>query len=126
MDGVAPSGRLLLRGTGYLALVVGILASFLIAGVMGFLDPEMDASSDPDWMFWVWSAANAGLLARAPFVGLLIDGDKVVRRGWVRNWTYRAEDVVTVRSRPVPEVGGAGSTARRVKAARDAVGLTVG
>lgn len=83
--GEAASGRrVMLRGSGYLTLVVVILTIFLAAGIMGFLDPAMDASSDPDWMFWVWSAANVGLLARAPFVGLLIEQDRVVRRGWWR------------------------------------------
>ncbi|GAA4119444.1 hypothetical protein GCM10022415_19510 [Knoellia locipacati] len=103
----------MLRGSGYLTLVVVILTVFLAAGVMGFLDPAMDASSDPDWMFWVWTAANVGLLARAPFVGLLIDEDRVVRRGWVRSRTYAASDVVGVGSRGYSGLLNRGSQSRR-------------
>lgn len=99
MEEVGSGERLMVRGSGYLSLVVAILLIFLVAGVLGFVDPGMDSSSDPDWMFWVWSAVIIGLLARTPFVGLLVEGDKVVRRGWLRSWTYPASDVVAVKSR---------------------------
>ncbi|MFC7487384.1 hypothetical protein ACOCJ7_19365 [Knoellia sp. CPCC 206453] len=93
-------GPLMIRAPGYLALCAGVLLTLLLVSVGAFLDPALDGTRDPDWMFWIWASALTALLVRAPFVGLLIADDRVVRRGWLRTWTYRAADVKSVRSRP--------------------------
>lgn len=143
---------LMIRAPGYLSLCVGVLLTFLIVSVGAFVDPSLDGTRDPDWMFWVWVSGLTALLLRAPFVGLLIDGVRVVRRGWVRKWTHLASEVKAVRSQgysgnlnrgsesrtfkmlelkmvdgrvvEVPEVtGSAASTARRVAEANGRRGL---
>ena len=88
----------MIRAPGYLALCVGVLLTFLLVSIGAFLDPTLDGTRDPVWMFWVWASVLAALLLRAPFVGLLITDSRVARRGWLRTWTYSVSDVTAVRS----------------------------
>ncbi|MEO7267857.1 MAG: PH domain-containing protein [Knoellia sp.] len=100
MTGDVASGQLMVRGPGYLALCVGVQLTLLLVSIGAFLDPALDGTGDPDWMFWIWVAVLAGLLLRAPLVGLRITDERVIRRGWLRTWTYPVAEVNKVRSRP--------------------------
>lgn len=99
MTAEAASGPLRVRAPGYLALCAGGQLTLLLVSIGAFLDPALDGTRDPDWMFWIWVAALTGLLLRVPVVGLLISDERVVRRGWLRTWTYRAADVKSIGSK---------------------------
>lgn len=87
---------MLVRSPGYVALCAGIMAVFLVVSVGAFLDPTLNDSRDPDWMFWVGAAGLVALLVRAPFVGLAIRGDRVVRNTWVRSRSWGKGDIARV------------------------------
>jgi hypothetical protein len=81
------------RSPGYIALCGGIMALFLVVAVGAFLDRTLEGSRDPDWMFWVGATVLVALLVRAPFVGLVIGGDRVIRRTWVRSRSWSKSDI---------------------------------
>ncbi|EAQ00310.1 hypothetical protein JNB_09064 [Janibacter sp. HTCC2649] len=108
-------GSLMIRAPGYLALCVGVQLAFLLVSIGAFLDPALDDTRDPDWMFWAWAGALAGLLLRAPFVGLRITDDRVMRRGWVRTRTYLLGDVKTVASQSYSGNLNRGSRSKRFR-----------
>lgn len=80
------------RSGGYVALCAGILTLLLVVSVGAFVDPALEGSRDSDWQFWLWASCLGALLCRAPFVGLLIRDDRVIRRSWVRtqSWSVSA------------------------------------
>ena len=84
------------RSPGYLALCVGIMALFLAIAVGAFLDRALKDSRDPDWMFWLGASVLVALLLRAPFVGLVIRGDRVIRRTWLRSRSWNKTDITRV------------------------------
>jgi hypothetical protein len=81
---------------GYLALLCGQIGLLLALSVSAFLDPSLDGTRDPDWMFWPWAAILVALLLRAPFVGLLIHDDRVTRRSWMRSKSWPRTEIVDV------------------------------
>ena len=87
---------MVVRSRGYVALCVGIMALFLVIAVGAFLDPALQDSRDPDWMFWLLASVLVALLLRAPFVGLVIRGDRVIRRTWVRSRSWNRTDITRV------------------------------
>ncbi|WP_406831721.1 hypothetical protein ABEG17_02580 [Pedococcus sp. KACC 23699] len=72
------------------------MALFLAVSVGAFLDPTLRNSRDPDWIFWVGAAGLVALLVRAPFVGLVVRGDRVIRRTWVRSCSWNKNDITRV------------------------------
>lgn len=90
------SSAVVVRSPGYIALCGGIVAVFLAISVGAFLDPTLKDSGGPDWMFWVGATVLVGLLLRAPFVGLVIRGDRIIRRTWVRSCSWSASDITRV------------------------------
>ena len=87
---------MVVRSRAYVALCVGIMALFLVTAVGAFLDPTLKDSRDPDWMFWLGASVLVALLLRAPFVGLVIRGDRVTRRTWVRSRSWSTTDITRV------------------------------
>ena len=87
---------MVVRSRGYVALCVGIMALFLVTAVGAFMDPTLEDSRDPDWMFWLGASVLVALLLRAPFVGLVIRGDRVTRRTWVRSRSWSTTDITRV------------------------------
>lgn len=85
----------MVRSPGYLALCVVVLLVFLTIAVSAHLDPE-GGNASSDWMLWIVTALLVALLARAPFVGLLIDDERVVRRGWFWSTSRPRANVVSV------------------------------
>ena len=90
------SSAVFVRSPGYVALCGGTMALFLAVSVGAFLDPRLRDSRDPDWMFWVGAGVLVALLVRAPFVGLVIRGDRVIRRTWVRSCSWNKDDITRV------------------------------
>lgn len=50
-------------------------------------------------MFWVWESILVALLLRSPLVGIVVERNRIVRRGWLHS-----------RSWPVAEIASVGST----------------
>jgi len=49
-------------------------------------------------MFWLWEAVLVALILRAPFVGIVVEQDRVVRRSWLRKRTWGVQDIASVGS----------------------------
>jgi len=81
------------RSVGYVALCTGIAALLLVVSVGAFVDPALEGSRDPDWAFWLWGSCLVAVLCRAPFVGLLIRDERVIRRSWVRTQSWSVSEV---------------------------------
>lgn len=90
------SKRQFVRAPGYIALCSSLLAGFLIVAVGGFLDSANQPLLDPDWMFWLLAVALVSLLTRAPFVGVVICGERITHRTWVRSRTWSIKDIADV------------------------------
>jgi hypothetical protein len=86
------------RSGGYIALCSGYAALLLVVSVGAFLDPTLKGTGDPDWMFWVDACGLLAFLIRAPFVGLVIRGDRVTHRTWLRSRSWPVGDVTRVDS----------------------------
>lgn len=84
------------RSGGYVALCAGFWTLLLVVSVGAFLDPVLEGSRDPDWMFWLGAACLVAVLCRAPFVGLLIRDERVIRRSWVRTRSWSVGGVAGV------------------------------
>lgn len=93
---VSRTGRVL--SGGYVALWSGIWGLFLLVSIIGFTDPPPNAPRNSDWMFWLGVSILLGLLGRAPFVGLVIRGDRVTRRTWLRTVSWPRSDVSQVKT----------------------------
>ncbi len=89
---------MVVRAAGYVSLIVVWAAIMLTLATGAFLDPALDGQRDPDWMFWVLALALGALIARAPFVGVVVSDGVVRRRTWLRTQTWRAGDVHRVGS----------------------------
>lgn len=89
--------RVVVRSVGYVALCAGFLALLLAISVGAFMDPALEGSRDPDWIFWVWAACLVGLLCRAPFVGVVIRDGRVTRRSWFRSQSWPASEIARVK-----------------------------
>ena len=85
-----------IRSGGYVALLGGFWALCLVLSVGAYLDPTLEDARDADWMFWLGAACLAGVLARAPFVGLIVRDGRVTRRSWVRSQSWAAGDIAGV------------------------------
>jgi uncharacterized membrane protein YcjF (UPF0283 family) len=94
MSGV--SRPLALRSLGYVTLCSGLHALLLGLSVGAFSDRSLVGARDADWMFWAWAAVLVALLIRAPFVGLLIRDDRVIRRSWIRSRSWPRSEIVDV------------------------------
>ena len=81
------------RSGGYVALCTGIAALLLVVSVGAFVDPALEGSRDPDWAFWLWGSCLVAVLCRAPFVGLLIRDERMIRRSWVRTQSWSVSEV---------------------------------
>jgi hypothetical protein len=81
---------------GYLTLCSGVTGLLLVVSVIAFLDPSLDGTRDPDWMFWPWAGVLVALLMRAPFVGLLIHDDRVTRRSWIRSRSWPRSEIAGI------------------------------
>lgn len=88
--------RVRVRSLGYVALCAGFLALLLGVSVGAFLDPALESSRDPDWMFWSWAACLLALLCRAPFVGLVVRDGLVTRRSWIRSKSWAVSEIAKV------------------------------
>lgn len=89
---------LMIRAPGYLSLCVGVLVTLLAVSVGALVDPALDGTRDPDWMFWIWAPGLTALVLRAPFVGLRIAHVRVARRTWFRSVTYPMASVLKVKT----------------------------
>jgi hypothetical protein len=47
-------------------------------------------------MFWVGELVLVALLLRAPLVGVVVDRDRIVRRGWLRNRSWAIAEIAGV------------------------------
>lgn len=88
--------RVRVRSVGYVALCAGFLALLLGISVGAFLDPALEGSRDPDWMFWPWAACLLALLSRAPFVGVVVRDGRVTRRSWIRSKSWPVSEIARV------------------------------
>lgn len=84
-----------IRAPAYLCLCGGFMAALLAISISAFLDPSVD-SKDPDWMFWAWALALLLPLLRAPFVGVVVHDDRLVRRTWLRSVTLPRSEIIDV------------------------------
>ena len=90
------SRPLALRSMGYLTLCSVLVGLGLAVCGGAFLDPSLDGTRDPDWMFWALAVVLVALLVRAPFVGLLIRDDRVTRRSWIRSRSWPRTEIEDV------------------------------
>jgi hypothetical protein len=88
--------RVVIRSRGYIALCNGIIAVFLLVSVGAILDPTLEDTRDPNWMFWAGTTVLVALLTRAPFVGLVIRGGRLTRHSWVRSYSWSKDDILQV------------------------------
>lgn len=85
-----------MRTRGYLVGCVGVLASLAAVGAGAFISESSPAAPDPSWTFWVGESVLVALLLRAPLVGVVVDRDRIVRRGWLRNRSWAIAEVSAV------------------------------
>ena len=90
--------RTVIRARGYVRVVTGWAVAMLAIATTAFLDPELEGLRDPDWMYWLCAIVFAALIARAPFVGVVVGDDTVRRRSWLRTQTWAVQDVYRVGS----------------------------
>lgn len=88
--------KLVVRSPGYIAVCAGTVAAMLLVSIIAFLDPSTTDSRGPDWAFWIVATVLLLLLARAPFVGLVIRDDRITRRTWVRSRSWPKSDITRV------------------------------
>lgn len=88
--------KLVVRSPGYIGVCAGQMAFLLLLSIVAFLDPSPGDSRGPAWAFWIWATVLVLLLARAPFVGLVMRDDRITRRSWVRSRSWPKSDITGV------------------------------
>jgi hypothetical protein len=84
--------KLVVRSPGYVGVCAGTMAVALLLSVIAVVDSSTK-SRGPDWAFWVFATVLVALLARAPFVGLVIRDDRITRRSWVRSRSWSKTEI---------------------------------
>lgn len=85
-----------MRSRGYLVGCVGALALLAAVSAGAFISVSSSAAPGPNWMFWVGELVLVALLLRAPLVGVVVDRDRIVRRGWLRNRSWAIAEIAGV------------------------------
>ncbi|MFV0461769.1 MAG: hypothetical protein ACK5MP_01015 [Nostocoides sp.] len=114
-DAKGPPRRVVVRAKGYLLLILSWICVLLVAAVGAFLDSSLDGQRDPDWMLWALTAALTALIARAPFVGVVVADGRVRRRTWLRSQEWDAREAKVVGSSGYSGALNRYSTSRRYK-----------
>lgn len=91
--------RVVLRSRQYVVVSVGVPFLLALVSAGAFADPALDVTRDPNWMFWLWESTLFLWVFRGLFVGVVVDGETVTRRGWFRDQHLPAKDLTGVGSR---------------------------